>query len=181
MCSLQDNGEALRQAATDGNLQRVRRLLRARSAAPDAADAEDGWTPLMLAAYFSHASVVEELLRYGANANAAAPGGLTALQAAAEQGGAEAVSALLRHGAAVDQTSHEGWTPLHYACANRHLAAVQQLLAAGADPVAARAISDAGATALHSQLDFAGASGASTPLCVAATRTLQPSCSLSPA
>jgi uncharacterized protein len=90
---------------------------------------------LMLAATNGSASMIERLVKAGANVNAALPEGQTVLMTAARTGRPEALKALIAHGA--DVNAHEAWlgeTALMWAAAEDHGDAVKVLLAAGADP-----------------------------------------------
>jgi ankyrin repeat protein len=66
----------------------------------------DGWTPLAEASKMNHLSVVQVLLRAGANPNQTrTDGGFSVLMQAAKAGYAPIVEALLAHGAVVDHTT----------------------------------------------------------------------------
>lgn len=126
--------EALFQEAKDGNVSRVRRLLRT-GCHPDAVaeDQDRCVTALMSACTHGHHVVVEELLRGGADVNKTADG-VSALQVTTGSG--PCLQALLNAGAAVNHADGEGQTALHAACQEGHLPAVKQLLGAGADTAA---------------------------------------------
>lgn len=61
-------GEALRDAATTGNLSEVLRLLTS-GVDPDSASIIDGYTPLQFASIGGHTLVVKALIEHGAAAN----------------------------------------------------------------------------------------------------------------
>lgn len=139
-------GRRIAQAALDGDVATVRDVL---DEAPDLIDTStsDGWTPLHLAARQGHATVVDLLLRYGANANALAGNSLASTpllgaitgkpgEVDAEQQ-REIVVLLLAHGADVNLPNTAGSTPLHKAAIAGASDIVQLLLACGAN-VAAR-------------------------------------------
>jgi hypothetical protein len=99
-----------------------------------------------------HIHVVEQLLKAGADVNAAATehGGLTALQGASEGGHIQVVERLLQAGADVNAaaTGYRGRTALLAASEGDHIQVVERLLQAGAD-VNAAATEYAGWTALQ--------------------------------
>ena len=73
----------------------------------DTADVH-GMTPLHKAAVQGHASVVESLLRAGANANAPAADGSTPLHMAAHKGHSAALAALIASGGDVRRGRADG-------------------------------------------------------------------------
>jgi uncharacterized protein len=95
----------------------------------------EGVTPLQLAAMNGSASMIDKLLKAGADANAAlTPSGDTALMMAARTGTPEAITVLLEAGATVN--ANESWggtTALMWAVSEQHAAAVKLLLDHGAD------------------------------------------------
>ena len=93
-----------------------------------------------------NASIVETLLKAGANANTAMPEGETALMTAARTGKADVVRALVAAGASVN--AKESWrnqTALMWAASENHAAVAKALIDAGAD---VKARSNGGFTAL---------------------------------
>jgi ankyrin repeat protein len=91
---------------------------------------------------------VRQLIRSGADVNAAQGDGMTALHWAATYGLADQATLLLYAGARADALTRNGnYTPLHLAARNGRAAAVRALLAGGAD-LKART-SAGGATPLH--------------------------------
>lgn len=72
----------------------------------------EGRTPLHIAAWQGHASMVELLLRYGADVNAVDREQRTPLQSCAWQGHESVVWLLLKAGARGDQPCSQGATPL---------------------------------------------------------------------
>ena len=85
------------------------------------------------AARTGDAAAVRELLRKGADVNAAQGDGMTALHIAAERGDADLVGILLTAGANARATTRLGaYTPLHLASLAGHAKVVAALIAAGA-------------------------------------------------
>ena len=124
---------ALMEAAYDGDLEEVRRLVQDGTSV-DAID-PDRRTPLMWAAFNGHSAVAEYLLDASAEADAKDSSGRTALMYAASGPFAETVELLLSAGADVDvQGTLEGFTPLMTAAAEGLADVVRVLLDAGADP-----------------------------------------------
>ena len=108
--------------------------------------AEDGFTPLHLAAFFRHPAAVRLLLERGAPVDAVATNEMRVrpLHSAAAARDAESVRLLVEAGADVNARQHGGWAPVHAAAQNGDAATLDLLLAAGADPAAGN---DAGRTA----------------------------------
>src|SRR5437867_7512856 len=93
-----------------------------------------GYTPLFMAGKSGHASVIEVLLKAGADPKSTAVTGLTPLMMAASSGNAEAVRLLVEHGADVNAREAEhGQTALAFAAAFDRPDAIKVLLAHGAD------------------------------------------------
>ena len=104
-------------------------------------------SPVADAAQDGDGEAVVELLRQGADANAAQPDGMTALHWAATHGDPEIAEALVYAGATVRATTRlGGYTPLHLAARGGNAEVARLLLEAGADP---DALSSTGVTALH--------------------------------
>jgi ankyrin repeat protein len=80
---------------------------------------------------------VKDLLKQGADVNAADPDGTTPLEWAVRSDDAETVEMLLRAGANPRAANRYGVTPLSLAAANGKAAILEMLLKAGADPAAA--------------------------------------------
>ena len=103
---------------------------------------------LLDAARRGELDAVRELIRVGADVDAARGDGMTALHLAAERGHAEVARALIDAGAAVDAETRIGrYSPLHLAARGGHGAVVAGLLEAGADPNAVT--TNTGVTPLH--------------------------------
>jgi len=94
----------------------------------------EGRSPLHIAAWQGNASMVELLIRYGADVNAVDREQRTPLQSAAWQGHESVVWLLLKHGASGDQPCSQGATPLSIAAQEGHDGVAKLLLASGADP-----------------------------------------------
>jgi ankyrin repeat protein len=94
-----------------------------------------GVTPLMLAATNGNATIIDALLRGGADANTALPNqGETVLMTAARTGKSGAIRALLIRGAKVNTAEAEfGETALIWAAQENNAEAVALLVEAGAD------------------------------------------------
>ena len=104
--------------------------------------------PVADAAKRGDVEAVRQLLREGADVNAAQGDGMSALHWAAERGSADLTEMLLFAGATIDVVTRIGaYTPLHIASRNGRSQVVSALLAAGAD-VGART-DPGGTTALH--------------------------------
>ncbi|MEZ4415886.1 MAG: ankyrin repeat domain-containing protein [Gemmatimonadota bacterium] len=111
-------------------------------------------TPVADAAQRGDLDAVKELLRAGADVNAAQGDGMTALHWAAERGDVSLAEVLLYAGADVDAGTRIGhYRPLHLAAQSGDADMLRMLLAARADPEAAT--SNSGARPLH----LAAASG----------------------
>lgn len=121
------------------------------NAARDASQADacsgDGFTPLMLAAFFGHAEIVGDLLAHGADVRAVSrnPMRLQALHSAAAGRHLPVVRALVERGADVNACQQQGFTALHAAADNGDVEMVRLLLQHGAQ---ANARTEAGQTPL---------------------------------
>lgn len=105
-------------------------------------------SPVADAARSGNLDEVRQLLRDGADVNAAQGDGMSALHWAAERGDAPMIAVLIRAGAEVQAATRIGeYTPLHLAARNGHAEAVQALVTAGADVMS---VTDpSGSTPLH--------------------------------
>ena len=111
-------------------------------------------SPVADAAERGDLEAVRQLLRDGADVNAAQGDGMTALHWAAERGDGEMGEVLLYAGARVDAGTRIGhYTPLHLAARSAHAGMVELLLRAGSEPNART--TNSGASPLH----LAAASG----------------------
>jgi uncharacterized protein len=135
------------EASATGDLERVRELV-AKDAGLVNGLAQDGFTPLGLAAFFQRSEVVAFLLDAGADPNLASRNALQVrpLHSAVAGGpDLDVVRLLLDAQAEVDARQRHGFTALHSAAQNGALPQVELLLARGADP---GALTDDGRTAL---------------------------------
>lgn len=124
--------DAMRQAALEGNLDRVRQAVEG-GAGVDLPD-ENGRTALMLAAFDGHAEVVRFLLERGAARSRRDFSGRTALMYAASGPNAETVRLLAEGDDDIDrQDAGEGFTALMFAAAEGHAEVVKALLERGAN------------------------------------------------
>jgi uncharacterized protein len=144
--------DEIHQAALDGDLDKVRVLLKAnpdlifsRVSTNDTYYARYGYTPLICAAEKGHKDVVEYLLANKADVSAKSVNGWTALHAAAYHGHMDVVELLVANKADVSARDLDGYTPLHMA-AMGHKDIAAYLLAHKAD-VNAKGIK--GDTPLH--------------------------------
>lgn len=123
------------EAAAVGDVARLGELLDSDGSLVNAV-AEDGFTPLHLAAFFGHADALRALLARGAALETTAenPMRVRPLHSAAASGDTEVVRLLVAAGAEVDARQEGGFVPLHAVAQNGDGAAVDALLEAGADP-----------------------------------------------
>ncbi|KAK8255637.1 ankyrin repeat-containing domain protein [Phyllosticta capitalensis] len=125
---------SLHRAAEYGNLESCEALVN------HCADLElktrANWqaTPLQLAAWFKHVSVVNFLLSRGAKINERDENGRTSLHNAAKKGLLTICEVLLQHDAAMDLKDKKKKTPLFLAIQNGHSDVVKLLLKHGVDP-----------------------------------------------
>jgi ankyrin repeat protein len=124
------------EAAAVGKTERLQELL---DGDPDlaAAWAEDGFTPLHLAAFFRHPDAARLLVDRGAPVDVVARNrdiAVTPLQSAVTAGEEETAALLLARGADPDFKHGGGFTPLHAAAHHGNERLVALLLDHGADP-----------------------------------------------
>ena len=101
----------IHDAANDGNLEKVKVLLKANPSLVFSKD-NDNWTPLHCAAFHGHKDIVELLLANGADVNAKSNEGFTPLMWAARKGQLEIVKLLLQKGANPSYVEAHGLTAL---------------------------------------------------------------------
>ena len=102
---------ALMTAARCGQLSAIRLLVDS-GANPDLRSGRNGWPPLLHAIHKTQADAVVELLRRGADVNAATASGLTPLMMGCGYGQTDIVRILLSHGADVWKSNRRGETAL---------------------------------------------------------------------
>lgn len=105
------NFACLLDAAWQGDLEEVRKMIEEKDVSPDACNA-DGVTALHCAAASANYAMVEYLLEAGANANVADDHGWTPLHSAAYNNHQETVELLLAYGADVEALDSQGQTPI---------------------------------------------------------------------
>jgi ankyrin repeat protein len=127
----QASAAPLVQAATDGDLDGVLFLL-SDGEDPNLARADNGWTPIMGAAFNGHFDVAVALIEAGAIIDRGANDQWTPLMIASQNGHEELVRLLLANGANPRLARSVGWTALHSAVLRGHAGVPQQLIQAGA-------------------------------------------------
>ena len=133
------------EASATGEVGALERLLTEDPSRANAV-AEDGFTPLGLAAFFRHRDALRLLLARGAEVNRASRNSqrVAPLHSAIAGGDEGIVADLLARGADVHARQDLGFTPLHNAAAEGNETIIRLLLDHGADR---SAVSDSGATA----------------------------------
>jgi uncharacterized protein len=141
------------EAATVGDLERLRSLLEEDPELARARSVDDG-TPLHFAAFFSQPEAAKLLIDRGADIEAVAStfGNVRPLHSAAAASNTQTVHDLLDAGADPNARQGGGFTPLHAAAQNGDRESLEALLEKGADP---EAKTDEGKTAI----DFAREQG----------------------
>lgn len=92
-----------------------------------------GHTALHFAAMYSHANIVELLLRRGASTKARNGSGSTPFYHAARSGCVQAMKLLHQAGSEMEARTCDGWTPIFEAMESSHIAATQWLVQHGAN------------------------------------------------
>merc|ERR1712032_395212 len=122
---------SLIEAAQEGNLERVRRLV-SDAHAPDVNElGPDDRTPLIFAASFGDPAIVQELIQAGALVDFQDSFGWSPLHWAADTGHTSVVRQLIADGANVNTRDTEGWSPLHWAAYRGNMESVQELVTMG--------------------------------------------------
>lgn len=124
------NESELHRAVRNGSKRRTVALLSAGTIDIEEAGPM-GYTPLLLGAYYQHPSVVDTLLRAGANVSAATDENFTALGISVEKGNLAIASMCLKAGADVNARYIDGWFPLYRATLGGNLAMARLLVKAG--------------------------------------------------
>lgn len=129
-----DGMTALHWAALNGDADMARMLISA-GANVRAATRLGGYTPLFMASERGRASVIDVLLKAGADPKATAMGGFTPLMSAAMSGSQESIRLLLDRGADPNarESEHEQ-SPLSFAASFNRPDAIEVLLKHGANP-----------------------------------------------
>ncbi len=122
------------EASATGDERRVEELLR-QDASLANAFASDGFQPLGLAAFFSHANTARLLVNFGADVNTPSDNAqkVTPLHSAAAAQNADIARLLLEQGADPNARQTGGFTPLHAAAENGQLDMIRLLLSYHAD------------------------------------------------
>merc|ERR1711953_1165257 len=124
---------SLIEAAQEGDLARVRRLV-SDAHAPDVNElGPDDRTPLIFAASFGDPTIVQELVQAGALVDFQDSFGWSPLHWSADTGHISVVRRLVGVGANVNVRDTEGWSPLHWAAYRGNMELVQELVEGGAD------------------------------------------------
>jgi len=110
---------SIHQAAMQGDLAAVKKLLEQNPALLEACDDDEGVTPLAYAAGFGRMEVLEFLVARGADVNARDPRGLSALLLTVYTGQLQALRFLLDKGADIKPPGPSGMGPLHFAARER--------------------------------------------------------------
>ena len=152
----EERGGELRKAAENGDLERVKQMIKAKAqiACPLNHANEDGMTPLIKASMYGHVDVVKLLLKAKALVDLYERRGRTALMLASHNGEADVIRVLLANGAKPENAGQvalregandDGRTSLMLAANAGHVDAVKLLLSAGAQ---VRDVNKAGRSAL---------------------------------
>jgi ankyrin repeat protein len=146
----------LSEAASAGDVDRVRQLLDAGAKADDLSP--DGFSPLHYAAFFGHDALAKELIERGATLDCHAKNDMsvTPLHSALAGRHNGVARALIDAGADVNAVQHGGWTPLHAAAQHGDTEMVDLLLLNGANRAAevddGTTAADLAAAAGHAEL-----------------------------
>ncbi len=93
---------------------------------------DEGFTPLIFAAWTGNTEIARFLIENGADVNRSDSTGFTPLHAAARMGKKDCAQFLIQQGAVVNARNGHRATPLHLAAAKGHAGVVQLLLGSGA-------------------------------------------------
>jgi uncharacterized protein len=137
-----DGMTALHWAARQGDVETARMLIYA-GANVRAATRLGAYTPLFMASQLGHATVIDTLLKAGADPKGTTSNGTTPLMAASASGRADTVKLLIDRGADVNaRETARGQTALMFAAASNRVDAMKVLIAAGADASVATKVVD---------------------------------------
>lgn len=115
-----DGMTAIAYSISTRSVAATNRLLKNKPNADVTIANNQGWTPLHFACRETQATpLIESLLSFSANVNAAAADGRTPLHIACEKGSLKVVQVLLQAGANAVAETKDGVTPLHVACSYR--------------------------------------------------------------
>ncbi|MHB0961505.1 MAG: ankyrin repeat domain-containing protein [Pirellulaceae bacterium] len=131
LANLNDFGDPMLNAARDGDVPELRKLL-ANGADANRSDAY-GNTPLSIAAHFGQTAAAEFLITHGAAIEGSENGEMTPLQCAVYSRHPRTAACLLGHNADPNRADKYGTTALMLAAANGDVALVTDLLSSGAD------------------------------------------------
>ncbi len=123
-------GQNIYDATRSGDIAKIESLM---SLNPDTIKKpnENGFTPLVIAAYRNQMSAAEFFLRHGVDVNYESPEG-TALIGACYKGNLEMASLLITYKADVNSQNEQGTTALIFAVQSNNVALVKLILEAGA-------------------------------------------------
>lgn len=139
-------GGDINDAVKNGDLEKVKVLLKENPQLLPSKDDRHGWTPLHCAAFYGQKDVAKFLLADGADINAKDRSGMTPLHLTAFDAQSDVAELLLANKADVDNKNKFGKTPLHEAASRGQIGVAKLLLAHGAKINAAE---DAGMSPLH--------------------------------
>jgi cytohesin len=123
----------IHDAVQNGDLKKVKALLKHHPDLVFSKEAEYGFTPLHVAAASGYGDIAEFLLAHGADVNGRDNQEQTPLHLAAAKGYKDVAELLLTHKADVNAKDKDGVTPLHAAAAMGQKDVAELLLAHGAD------------------------------------------------
>ena len=124
--------QSIHQAAANGDIAQVRRLLDANPGLINSSGDNLGNTPLHFATWNGRAAMAEYLISRGANVHAKNSMGNTPLHDAIHNSGLLVPIVLLQHGADIDERNNEEETPLIRAARIGHVGLLRLLLDKGA-------------------------------------------------